>query len=35
MDFFLNRHSGVPIRRQIRGMIEYAISFGDLGIGAA
>lgn len=35
MDFFLNRHSDVPIRRQIRGMIEYAISFGDLGIGIA
>ena len=35
MDFFLNRQSDVPIRRQIRGMIEYAISFGDLGIGGA
>ncbi len=35
MDFFLDRGSDVPIRRQIRGMIEYAISFGDLGVGAA
>lgn len=35
MDFFLNRHSQVPIRRQIRGMIQYAISFGDLTIGSA
>lgn len=33
MDFFLDRHSDLPIRRQIRGMIEYAISFGDFGIG--
>jgi DNA-binding transcriptional regulator YhcF (GntR family) len=35
MEFSLNRHSEIPIRRQLRGMIEYAISFGDLGIGAA
>lgn len=35
VDFFLNRESEVPIRRQIRGMIEYAISFGDLGVGQA
>lgn len=35
MDFFLNRHSGVSIRGQIRRMIEYAISFGDLRVGAA
>lgn len=35
MDYFLNRHSDVPIGRQIRGMIQYAISFGDLTVGAA
>lgn len=35
MDLFLNRHSDMPIRHQIRGMIEYAISFGGLGVGDA
>lgn len=34
MDFFIDRSSGVPIRRQIRGTIEYAIACGDLAIGA-
>ncbi|TMV57382.1 GntR family transcriptional regulator, partial [Thioclava sp. BHET1] len=35
MDFSLDRASGTPIRRQIRGTIEYAIACGDLAIGAA
>jgi len=35
VDFFLDRNSDVPIRRQIRGTIEYAIACGGLEIGEA
>ncbi len=35
MEFDIDRSSGVPIRRQLRGMIEYGIACGELPIGAA
>lgn len=35
MEFLIDRASDVPIRRQVRGTIEYAIACGELPVGAA
>ncbi len=35
MDFRIDRSLALPIRQQIRGMIEYGISCGEFAVGEA